>query len=41
MHILNPLRAKFSSGNKNKYLQFMSFLHSDMTEVVQILSFHK
>ena len=27
---LNPLRAKFFSGNINMYLHVMSFLHTDM-----------
>ena len=30
LSILNSLRAKFSSGNINMYLHFMSFLHADM-----------
>ena len=34
---LNPLLAKFSRGNKNIYFRFMSFLHIDMTQVVEIL----
>ena len=33
----NPLRANFFRGNKNIYLHFMSFLHTDMTQVVEIL----
>ena len=32
---LNPLRAKFL--NINMYLQFLSFLHTDMAQVVGIL----
>ena len=28
---INPLHAKFLSGNKNIYLPFMSFHHIDMT----------
>ena len=31
------LHAKFFRGNKNIYLHFMSFLHIDMTQVVEIL----
>ena len=34
---LNPLRAKFFRGNINIYLHFVSFLHTDMTQVVEIL----
>ena len=34
---LNPLHAKFFKGNKNIYLQFMPFLHIDMTQVVEVL----
>ena len=34
---LDPLHAKFFRGNKNIYLFFMSFLHIDMTQVVEIL----
>ena len=33
----NPLRAKFSRGNINIYLHFMSLLHNDMTHVLKIL----
>ena len=33
----NPLRAKFFRGNINIYLHFVSFLHIDMTQVVEIL----
>ena len=36
--VINPLRVKFFRGNKNIYLHFMSFLHIDMTQVVEILS---
>ena len=32
-----PLRAKFFRGNQNMYLRFMSFLHIDMIQVVEIL----
>ena len=34
---VTPLRAKFFWENKNIYLHFMSFLHIDMTQVVEIL----
>ena len=34
---LNPLRAKFFRGNINIYLHFLSFLHINMTQVVEIL----
>ena len=34
---LNPLCAKVFKGNKNIYLHFMSFLHMDKTQVVEIL----
>ena len=33
----NPLRAKFFRENINIYLHFVSFLHIDMTQVVEIL----
>ena len=33
---LNPLAAKFFIGNVKMYLQFISFLHADMTQVVEI-----
>ena len=33
----NPLNAKFLRGNKNLLLHFVSFLHIDMTQVVEIL----
>ena len=33
---INPLRAKFFSGNINIYLLFVSFLHIDTTQVVEI-----
>ena len=33
----NPLHAKFFRRNKNIYLHFMSFLHIDMTQVVEVL----
>ena len=32
----NPLRAKFLRGNINIYLHFVSFLHIDTTQVVEI-----
>ena len=35
--VINPLHAKFFRGNKNIYLHFMSLLHIDMTQVVEIL----
>ena len=35
--MLNPLRAKFFGGNINIYLRFVSFLHIDATQVVEIL----
>ena len=34
---LNPLCAKFFRGNINLYLHFVSFLHIDMTQVVEFL----
>ena len=34
---VNPLRDKFFRRNQNIYLHFMSFLHIDMTLVVEIL----
>ena len=34
---VNPLRAKFFRGNLNIYLHFVSFLHIDATQVVEIL----
>ena len=34
---LNPLGAKFFRGNINLYLHFVSFLHIDTTQVVEIL----
>ena len=33
---VNPLRAKFLRENINIYLHFMSFLHTDKTQVVEI-----
>ena len=35
--IFNPLRAKFFRGNINIYLHFVSFVHIDTTQVVEIL----
>ena len=35
--LVNPLRAKFFGGNINIYLHFVSFLHIDATQVVEIL----
>ena len=32
----NPLRAKFLRENINIYLHFMSFLHTNKTQVVEI-----
>ena len=39
MSALNPLRGKFFKGNINiyMYLHFVSFLHIDMTQVVELL----
>ena len=34
---VNPLRAKFFRGNLNIYLYFVLFLHTDTTQVVEIL----
>ena len=34
---INPLRAKLFGGNINIYLHFVSFLHTDTTQVVEIL----
>ena len=34
---VNPLRAKFFRGSINIYLYFVSFLHIDTTQVVEIL----
>ena len=34
---VNPLRAKFFRGNINIYLHFVSFLHIDRMQVVEIL----
>ena len=35
--VINPLRAKFFLGNVNIYLHFVSFLHIDTMQVVEIL----
>ena len=32
----NPLRAIFFSENRKKYLPFMSFLHTNKTQIVEI-----
>ena len=34
---INLLRAKFFRGNINIYLHFVSFIHIDTTQVVEIL----
>ena len=34
---INPLRAKFFKGNKNISSHYVSFLHVDMTQVVEFL----
>ena len=34
---INPLHANFFRGNTNIYSHFISFLHMDMTQVVEIL----
>ena len=36
-YYLNPLCAKFFRGNKYIYLHFVSFLHIDTTQIVEIL----
>ena len=35
--LINPLRAKFFAENINIYLHFLSYLHIDTTQVVEIL----
>ena len=35
---VNPLRAKFFRGNINIFLHFVSFLHIDTTQVVEIFN---
>ena len=37
MQLLNPLRAKFIREGINIYLHFVSYLHIDTTQVVEIL----
>ena len=37
MYNVNPLRAKFFRGNIDIYLYFVSFLHIDTMQVVEIL----
>ena len=37
LQLLNPLRAKFFRKNINIYLHFVSYLHIDTTQVVEIL----
>ena len=34
---VNPLRAKFFTGNINIYIHFVSFIHINMTQVLKIL----
>ena len=36
-HLDYPLGVKFFRGNVNIYLHFVSFLHVDVTQVVEIL----
>ena len=36
-YLINPLCAKFSRGNINMYLQFISFLYTDMIQIMEIL----
>ena len=38
MLYINPSRANFFRWNKNIYSQFMPFLHTDVAQVVEILS---
>ena len=35
---LNPLCPEFFIRNRKMYLQFITFLHTDITQVVEILS---
>ena len=35
-HYINPLRAKLLRENINMYLHFMSFLHTNKTQVAEI-----
>ena len=37
MWSINPLRAKFFRGNINTYLHFVSFLHIDAMQLVELL----
>ena len=37
LNAFNHLRTKFFRGNKNIYLHFVSFLHIDASQVVEIL----
>ena len=39
--MLTPLRAKFFRRNKNIHLHVMSFLHTDVTQVVEIEPEHQ
>ena len=38
-HIFNHLHAKFCNENIKMYLQFISFLHTGMTPLVEILPY--
>ena len=38
MNDINHLHAEFFKGNIKMYVQFISFLHTDMTHVAEILS---
>ena len=35
LHNINPIYVNFFRGNKNLYLHLMSFLHIDMTQIVE------
>ena len=37
-HQFNPLRAELFIGNLNMYKQFISFLHTDMTQLKSFLT---
>ena len=37
IHQFNPLRAELFIGNLKLHKQFISFLHTDMTQVVETL----
>ena len=37
IHQFNPLHAELFIGNLKTYKQFISFLHTDMTQVVETL----